>query len=49
VGLAQAIVGMIILANPSVYPFKSLLRIGRVEALDDICCIPDHQFHRILA
>lgn len=54
VGLAQAVVGMIILANPNVLPpspLKTELRIrtGDVTSLADFRGIPNHQFHCILA
>ena len=43
VGLAQALVGMIILANPDVILLHlSWLISGYFATLDDLCCLPNH-------
>lgn len=49
VGLAQAIVGMIILANPDVLASDICANSDYIATVDDFCGLPNHQLYRFLA
>lgn len=51
VGLAQALVGMIILANPDVFSSlrSRLIDSDHLATLDDLCSLSDHQLYCFLA